>query len=83
MKAKLLKKFRKRFEIITFGKNSLALLDHKDERVIYNIVPGRPIRCLSDAIVVGVSKLEIGFYQHLEFIKTRRKRMYHSHLTKK
>ena len=82
MKIKLLKKFRKRFKVIRFSEKSYALLDHKTEQVIYNVSPGNPIKNLSTAISVGVSKLiDMGY--HYQLIQTRRKRMYRSLLNRK
>lgn len=82
MKTTLLKIFRKRFEIVKFGENSFALLDHKDERIIYHKCDHKPLVTLQETILEGARRA-ITTYEFQRFITTRRKRMYRLHLTKR
>lgn len=83
MKTTLLKMFRKRFEIIRFGENSWALVDHKDQRVIYKKGSSdHPITNRTQAIFQGVATM-LSTYEFQKFITTRRKRIYRSTILKR
>ena len=82
MKTTLLKMFRKRFEVITFGATSYALLDHKEEKVIYKVpYADTPLVTRSMAIWQGITMI-LSTYEFQKFVTTRRKRVYRSFLTK-
>ena len=79
MKTKLLKKFRKRFEIVKSSKTRFMLLDKKNEKVISLKCNGGQITSFEEALYIGVHSI-VSSSASASFIKNRNKRIFKSYI---